>query len=206
MGVGLTSESRLFSIYHTQWELDDVIAMQWIKYSVQWKITWTQEIERRYTASVSHLFSRNLGHSASLKKQMSLHISEWSWQTSGILRRVVSKKFTDVSEMFCSDNETIKHLWNVWALLRDYKVPQYTYHKAVTVILTTVRTWNQYFRIIFVSGNRRSLNNISPNVVVELLTLLLRIREFPSSNLGPETGYPDWGVSCFLRHYRQILL
>jgi hypothetical protein len=33
--------------------------------------------------------------------------------------------------------------------------------------------------------------------VVELLTLLLRILEFPGSNLGLDTGYPDWGVSWF---------
>jgi hypothetical protein len=31
----------------------------------------------------------------------------------------------------------------------------------------------------------------SPNVVVEWLTLLLRIREISGSNLGPKTGYPD---------------
>jgi hypothetical protein len=32
---------------------------------------------------------------------------------------------------------------------------------------------------------------IEPNVVVEWLTFLLRIREVPGSNLGPELGYPD---------------
>jgi hypothetical protein len=31
----------------------------------------------------------------------------------------------------------------------------------------------------------------TPNVMVEWLTLLFRIREVPGSNLGPETGYPD---------------
>jgi hypothetical protein len=31
----------------------------------------------------------------------------------------------------------------------------------------------------------------SPNVVVEWLTLLLRILEDPDSNIGPETGYND---------------
>jgi hypothetical protein len=30
-----------------------------------------------------------------------------------------------------------------------------------------------------------------PNVVVECLTLLRIIQEVSSSNLGPETGYPD---------------
>jgi hypothetical protein len=29
-----------------------------------------------------------------------------------------------------------------------------------------------------------------PNVVAEWSTLLLRIREIPGSNLGPQTGYP----------------
>jgi hypothetical protein len=35
------------------------------------------------------------------------------------------------------------------------------------------------------------------NVVVEGLTLLLRIREVTSSNLGSKTGYSDWGVLWF---------
>jgi hypothetical protein len=35
--------------------------------------------------------------------------------------------------------------------------------------------------------------NVSPKVVVECLTLLLRIREVSGSNLGPENGYSDWG-------------
>jgi hypothetical protein len=34
---------------------------------------------------------------------------------------------------------------------------------------------------------------LEPNVVVECLTLLLRIQETPDSNLGPETGY----TTCF---------
>ena len=33
-------------------------------------------------------------------------------------------------------------------------------------------------------------NPSSPKVTVELLTYLLRSREVPGSNLGPETGYP----------------
>jgi hypothetical protein len=35
------------------------------------------------------------------------------------------------------------------------------------------------------------------NVVDEWLKLQLRIREIPSSNLGPKTGYPSWGFSWF---------
>jgi hypothetical protein len=36
------------------------------------------------------------------------------------------------------------------------------------------------------------------NVVVEWLTLLLRIQEVPGSNLDQEVEYPDWGSSWFL--------
>jgi hypothetical protein len=36
-----------------------------------------------------------------------------------------------------------------------------------------------------------------PNIVVEWLTPLLRIREVLGSNVGPETGYPDWACSWF---------
>jgi hypothetical protein len=39
------------------------------------------------------------------------------------------------------------------------------------------------------------ITNVTPNVVVEWLTLLLRIREVLGSNLGPDIGYTDWGVS-----------
>jgi hypothetical protein len=37
----------------------------------------------------------------------------------------------------------------------------------------------------------------SPNVVIEWLTLLLRIREVTGSHLGQETRYPDWGFVWF---------
>jgi hypothetical protein len=33
------------------------------------------------------------------------------------------------------------------------------------------------------------------NIMVEWLTLLLRILELPDSNLGPETSHPDGGFS-----------
>jgi hypothetical protein len=33
--------------------------------------------------------------------------------------------------------------------------------------------------------------HVLPNIVVEWLTLLLRIREVPGSNLGPQTGHTD---------------
>jgi hypothetical protein len=37
----------------------------------------------------------------------------------------------------------------------------------------------------------------APNVVVEWLTFLFRIREAPSSNLGPYIGYPEEGFRDF---------
>jgi hypothetical protein len=36
-----------------------------------------------------------------------------------------------------------------------------------------------------------TVNNVRPNVLVEWLAFLLRIREVSSLNLGPQTGYPD---------------
>jgi hypothetical protein len=36
-----------------------------------------------------------------------------------------------------------------------------------------------------------------------MLVLLLPIQEVPGSNLGPETGYPDWLFSDFL-HSLQV--
>jgi hypothetical protein len=46
--------------------------------------------------------------------------------------------------------------------------------------------------------------NFTPTVIVEWLTLI-GIRKVPGSNLGPETGYPDWGFFVvFLSPSRQI--
>jgi hypothetical protein len=42
------------------------------------------------------------------------------------------------------------------------------------------------------------------NVVVEYLTLLLRVREVPRSNLGQETNYPN-SFAVFLSHSRQMM-
>jgi hypothetical protein len=36
---------------------------------------------------------------------------------------------------------------------------------------------------------------VLPDVVVKYLTLHPRIREVPSSNLGPDAGYLEWGIS-----------
>jgi hypothetical protein len=38
------------------------------------------------------------------------------------------------------------------------------------------------------------MQSCRPLVVIEWLALLLRIREFPRSNLGPETGFTNWSV------------
>jgi hypothetical protein len=37
----------------------------------------------------------------------------------------------------------------------------------------------------------------SPTIAVEDAALFLRIREIPDSDLGLETGYPDWGFTWF---------
>jgi hypothetical protein len=43
-----------------------------------------------------------------------------------------------------------------------------------------------------------------PSVVVEWLTLLLRIREVPASDVGPETSYPDRFSVAFLSPFRHM--
>jgi hypothetical protein len=40
--------------------------------------------------------------------------------------------------------------------------------------------------------NKNGNGNSRPNFTVEWLALLLRIREVPGSNLGPETRYIPW--------------
>jgi hypothetical protein len=41
-----------------------------------------------------------------------------------------------------------------------------------------------------------------PNVAVQWLTLLHRIREISGSNLGLETGYPDWGLRGYPQSFQ----
>jgi hypothetical protein len=56
------------------------------------------------------------------------------------------------------------------------------------------------FRTVTDSGCLRTKcwgEYLKPNVVVKWLTLVLRIREVPGSNLGQQTGYPDWSFSWF---------
>jgi hypothetical protein len=36
---------------------------------------------------------------------------------------------------------------------------------------------------------------MTKNVVIEWLTLLLRVQEVPGSNIGPETGCPEFFLS-----------
>jgi hypothetical protein len=45
---------------------------------------------------------------------------------------------------------------------------------------------------------------VTPNIVVEFSTLLLRIREVPSSNLGLNTGYPNKNCSLLSCPFRQM--
>jgi hypothetical protein len=52
--------------------------------------------------------------------------------------------------------------------------------------------------IAFTKTDQGSLEHeVSPNVAVEWLTHLLRIRKVPGSNLGPETRYPIDGFRGF---------
>jgi hypothetical protein len=65
--------------------------------------------------------------------------------------------------------------------------------------------WNNL--VIFISvplSINPVLTLISPNVVVEWLTLLIHIREVPGSNIGPETVYPEV-FRCFSQTSRKIL-
>jgi hypothetical protein len=44
-----------------------------------------------------------------------------------------------------------------------------------------------------------SINVVSPNVVVDWLRFMFRIREVPGPSLGPETGYPNRGYRGILQ-------
>jgi hypothetical protein len=72
-------------------------------------------------------------------------------------------------------------------------------NRAVSVCNIDTWIWNRVPRNSLSDRNRwwkqLSADKDRSNVVVESLTLLLRIREVPVSNLCPETGYPDWGLS-----------
>jgi hypothetical protein len=57
----------------------------------------------------------------------------------------------------------------------------------VLLIFTVKEIWNEPIKTLLIG----ILSDKLPNVVVEWLTLLLRIREVPVSNLDPETGCPD---------------
>jgi len=56
--------------------------------------------------------------------------------------------------------------------------------------MNPIHTLQTYVTKILKSSDYK-FSTFTPNVVIEWLTILLRIREVPGSNLGPETGYPD---------------
>jgi hypothetical protein len=69
-----------------------------------------------------------------------------------------------------------------------------------------ISLWRECFenRLVIRLIHNSSLNYINIRVFVysylvaaEYLTFLLRIREAPGSNLGPENGYPGWGFRGF---------
>jgi hypothetical protein len=49
--------------------------------------------------------------------------------------------------------------------------------------------------VTMLSLRSTTLHVKEPNFVMECLTFLFRILEVPGSNLGTDTGYPDWGFS-----------
>jgi hypothetical protein len=57
----------------------------------------------------------------------------------------------------------------------------------VLLIFTVKEIWDEPMKTLLIG----ILSDKLPNVVVEWLTLLLRIREVPVSNLDPETGCLD---------------
>jgi hypothetical protein len=59
---------------------------------------------------------------------------------------------------------------------------------------TSTESQTSCFRVIVVPW--RCLPRGGPNLAVNWLALLLRVREVPSSNLLPEAGCLDWGFSC----------
>jgi hypothetical protein len=69
-------------------------------------------------------------------------------------------------------------------------------HLRLHKILPVDLFWTTSITIHYHLFNKVSLVK-SSNVVFAWLTLLFRIREFPGSNHGPETGYPDLGFSLF---------
>jgi hypothetical protein len=65
------------------------------------------------------------------------------------------------------------------------------------------RFFTTRYMIVLPSAFRLSFTCISHTLLIIIttrcahLTLLFSIREVTGSNLGPETGYPDWAFSCF---------
>jgi hypothetical protein len=62
---------------------------------------------------------------------------------------------------------------------------------------TQVFLWHYspYLSLVFLCIDVYYLHTAAPNIMVEWLTLLLRIRKASGSILGPATVYPDWGFS-----------
>jgi hypothetical protein len=46
---------------------------------------------------------------------------------------------------------------------------------------------------------------LPPNMAAELLAVLLRVREAPSQNIGPETVYTEWSVLWFPPFFHEML-
>jgi hypothetical protein len=55
--------------------------------------------------------------------------------------------------------------------------------------------WDSVIKTYLVYTDPVYNNTRQSKVTADWLAILLRIREVLASNLGPETGYPVWGIS-----------
>jgi hypothetical protein len=82
----------------------------------------------------------------------------------------------------------------------EYKVVMLTARIRRSIDWLIIMRWDYVSELLPLWLSILLIQNVqlySPNVVIEWLTLLLRILEVSDSNLNPETGYSDWHVSWF---------
>jgi hypothetical protein len=115
----------------------------------------SHELWQRLRISASHLLSSQVLSESPLRRlpRFNLHIGYgrlslrrvWRWQPSGIMRRVVSYKFTDISSLWW---------WRWYAPLKRRSTAMRLYgeisQKVVIFILAPVRTWNLTICVSFV--------------------------------------------------------
>jgi hypothetical protein len=105
-----------------------------------------------------------------------------SFQKQFILKRGVFLRYT------ISTPSTMTHLINRIPTVKSFNIKVWTikHRKIPKQILIVVIQWG-YFSIV----------SMRPNVIVEWLAHLFRILEVLDSNIGSDSGYPDWGFCGF---------